>query len=169
MLGYVVAEGRGAGDAVIRDAAERLAARGLPLAGAVQVNIETDPSRKCDMELHILSGKDVVRINQNLGALSRGCRLDTEGLERAVGLVAAALEKDPALLIVNKFGKQELDGRGFRPLIGEALARGIPVLTAVSPGNVAGFLDYAQDLAERLPPDPQAMVDWCLARRCAAE
>ncbi len=158
MLGYVVAEGRGAGDAVIRDAANRLTARGLPLAGAVQVNLETDPARKCDMELHVLSGHDVVRISQNLGALSRGCRLDPEGLERAVGLVAAALDQDPALLIVNKFGKQELDGRGFRPLIGEALAKGIPVLTAVSPGNVAGFLEYAQELAERLPADPQAIV-----------
>ena len=126
MLGYIVAEGRGAGDLLLAEVAAALRSSGVPLAGAVQVNLDNDPSRKCDMDLHILSGQDVVRISQDLGALSQGCRLDPMGLENAVGLVAAALDKAPALLIVNKFGKQELDGRGFRPLIGEALARGIP-------------------------------------------
>ena len=35
------------------------------------------------------------------GTLSRGCRLDADGLERAVGLVGAGLERGAALLIVN--------------------------------------------------------------------
>ena len=81
---------------------------------------------------------------------------------------AAALETGPALLVVNKFGKQELDGRGFRPLIGEALSRGIAVLTAVNPGNLPGFLEFAGDYAEALPPDVDAIVDWCNAQRLAA-
>ncbi len=162
MLGYIVAEGRGAGDVLLYQCAMALWARGLPLAGAVQVNAERDPARKCDMDLHILSGNDVVRISQDLGALSRGCRLDPAGLESAVGLVAAALDRNPGLLIVNKFGKQELDGRGFRPLIGEALARDIPVLTAVNAGNVEGFLDFAGEFGERIEPEPDAILNWCL-------
>jgi hypothetical protein len=168
MLGYVSVEARGESDVLIRDAAMALHARGVPLAGAVQVNSERDATHKCDMDLHILSGSDVVRISQNLGALSRGCRLDPAGLEHAVGMVAAALESGPALLVVNKFGKQELDGRGFRPLIGEALSRGIAVLTAVNPGNLPGFLEFAGDYAEALPPDVDAIVDWCNAQRLAA-
>lgn len=161
MLGYVVAEGRGAGDLLIAQTAEALRARGVPLAGAVQVNAERDPEYKCDMDLHILSGANVVRISQDLGKLSRGCRLDPAGLESAVGLVAAALEDGPALLIVNKYGKQEIDGRGFRPLIGEALARDIPVITAVNAGNLDAFLSFAEDLAERLPEDVEGILDWC--------
>jgi hypothetical protein len=161
MLGYVVAEGRGAGDLLIARAVERLRAEGIPLAGAVQVNAERDPAYKCDMDLHILSGDTSIRISQDLGKLSRGCRLDPQGLERAVGLVGTALEAGPALLIVNKYGKQEIDGRGFRPLIGEALSRGIPVLTAVNAGNVGAFLEFAEDLAERLPDDVDGIVAWC--------
>ncbi|SDX84591.1 DUF2478 domain-containing protein [Citreimonas salinaria] len=168
MLGYVVSEGRGEGDRLIHAVAMQLRAAGLPLAGAVQTNEDRDPTRKCDMDLHILSGNDTVRISQDLGRLSRGCRLDPAGLERAVGIVAAALANRPALLIVNKFGKQEIDGRGFRPLIGEALAEGIPVLTAVNQGNVDAFLEFAADMAEQLPPDADAIMVWCRAHRQAA-
>ena len=168
MLGYVVADGRGEADVLIREVAERLRAGGAHLAGAVQVNIDTDPARKCEMDLHILSRDKVVRISQNLGALSRGCRLDPDGLERAVGLVANAMAEGPDLLIVNKYGKQEIDGRGFRPLIGEALAAGIPVLTAVNSGNVGKFLEFAEDMAQALPADAQAVFDWCQSQRALA-
>ncbi|SFB72263.1 DUF2478 domain-containing protein [Tropicimonas isoalkanivorans] len=163
MLGYLVAEGRGAADTMLQEVAACLLDQGVRLVGAIQVNLETDPHRKCDMDLHVLADGAIIRISQNLGALSEGCRLDPDGLERAVGLVAAALESGPDLLIVNKFGKQEADGRGFRPVIGAALAAGIPVLTAVTPGQVSSFTDYAQDLAERLPEDADAVLDWCRA------
>lgn len=164
MLGYVTGGGRGATDLLMAEVAARLAKDGLRLAGAVQVNLETAPTDKCQMDLHILNGGDVVRISQNLGTLSKGCRLDPDGLERAVGLVAAALQNGPDVLILNKFGKQETDGRGFRPLIGEALAAGIPVLTAVGAGNLAAFQAYAQDMAYALPDDAKAIIDWCKAQ-----
>ncbi|MCA0994855.1 DUF2478 domain-containing protein [Alloyangia pacifica] len=170
MLGYVTGLGRGEVDRLMREVADRLRAEGWPLAGAVQHNIETGPTSKCHMDLQVLSGADVVRISQDLGALSRGCRLDPQGLERVVGLVSAGLAKGAALLLVNKFGKQEVDGRGFRPVIGEALSSGVPVLVAVNEGNLEAFLTFAEDLAESLPPDVEAVTDWCRARmREAAE
>ncbi|ANT63328.1 3-dehydroquinate dehydratase (plasmid) [Salipiger sp. CCB-MM3] len=170
MLGYVTGLGRGEVDRLMREVADRLRAEGWPLAGAVQHNIETGPTSKCHMDLQVLSGADVVRISQDLGALSRGCRLDPQGLERVVGLVSAGLSKGAALLLVNKFGKQEVDGRGFRPVIGEALSSGVPVLVAVNEGNLEAFLTFAEDLAEALPPDVDALTDWCRARmREAAE
>lgn len=168
MLGYVVSEGRGTADRLMRDVATRLRAASVPLAGAVQVNVETDPAHKCQMDLHILSGEAVVRISQDLGALSQGCRLDPDGLERAVGLVATALKQGGEVLIVNKFGKQEAEGRGFRPLIGEALAKGVPALVAVSPGNLDAFLRYADGLAEPLSADVDAIVSWCMAHHPGA-
>ena len=164
MLGYVTGLGRGEVDSLMREVAQRLRAAGLPLAGAVQHNIETGPTTKCHMELEVLSGPDVVRISQDLGALSRGCRLDPQGLERVVGLVSAGLDKGAALLLVNKFGKQELDGRGFRPVIAEALGAGVPVLVAVNQSNLQGFLAFAEELAEPLPTDVEAVTDWCRAR-----
>ncbi len=171
MLGYVIADGRGKADLLIREVAMRLHAGGVRVAGAVQVNIETDANRKCHMDLHILTGDDVVRISQDLGAMSRGCRLDPGGLERAVGLVSAELANNPQIVIINKFGKQELEGRGFRPVIGEALSAGIPVLTAVNRSNLDGFLEFGQDFAQPVPNDAEALLDWAMValKQSAAE
>jgi hypothetical protein len=163
MLGYVIAEGRGAADRVLADLARYLHDHGWSLAGAVQVNSERGDMHPCDMDLHVLAADRIVRISQNLGSLAKGCRLDPSGLEQAVGMVEAALDAEPRprLVIVNKFGKQEIDGRGFRPVIGRALAMGVPVLTSVNSDNKPGFDSFAFDLAEPVPLEFKAILDWC--------
>jgi nucleoside-triphosphatase THEP1 len=161
MLGYITGGERGQADLVLASVAERLRQEGVTLAGVVQVNEEFDPARPCHMDLHVLTGAQVVRISQNLGALSKGCRLDPAGLEQAVGLVAQALERGADLLIVNKFGKQEADGRGFRPLIGQALAAGIPVLTALSTGNQTAFNQFADGLGVALTCSQDDILQFC--------
>lgn len=160
-LGTVIGERRGAVDRVLSDVAVRLAAQGWRLAGVVQENPEV-PGRRCDMDLVLLDGGARVRISQCLGPLARGCRLDPTGLEAAVGQVAAGLETAlPQLLIVNKFGKAELSGRGFRPVIARALELGVPVLIGLNRANLDGFDAFAEGLAEPLPPDPAAILAWC--------
>lgn len=161
MLGYVIVEGRGAADRLMFAVAERLRQDGWSLAGAVQVNDESNPSGKCDMDLHVLARDRVVRISQNLGALSKGCRLDPAALASAVGLAEAALAQNPQLCIVNKYGKAEIEGEGFRPFIGMALSQGTPVLTAVSRGNLPAFLSFAEDMAKEVPADLDAVLNWC--------
>lgn len=161
MLGYITAEGRGAADRLLAQLAQDLLGRGVLLAGVVQINRETRPDRLCDMDLQVLGHDHQVRISQNLGPHARGCRLDPEGLETAVGLVEADLMRRPALLILNKFGKSELEGRGFRNVIGMALSEGIPVLTAVNKANTAGFQSFAGDLAQEVAADRRALLAWC--------
>lgn len=161
MLGYVLSQGRGEADALLAEVAQTLLAEGWPLAGAVQINVDMGAGRPCEMDLHVLDGDRVVRITQNLGALAQGCRLDPAALEEAVALVEQALAHNPRLLIVNKFGKQELDGRGFRPLIGRALADGIPVLCAVGSGHMEGFATFAGELGTMLPASTPAVLAWC--------
>lgn len=165
MLGVITATGRGEGDRVLAALAARLQAQGLRLAGAVQENLDRGGDRPCDMDLRLLGSGLRVRISQSLGPASLGCRMDADGIERAAGLAAAALATGADLLIVNKFGKQEAEGGGFRQLIGQALAEGIPVLTQVKPVNRAAFDAFAGDLAQELPPDPQALADWLAALR----
>lgn len=163
MLGYITAEGRGVADRLLAELAQDLIARGVPLAGVVQINRETRADRLCDMDLQVLGHDHHVRISQNLGPHARGCRLDPEGLETAVGLVEADLKSGPALVILNKFGKSELDGRGFRNVIGMALTEDIPVLTAVNKANLAGFLSFAEGLAEEVTAERHALLRWCEA------
>jgi len=164
MLGYVVVTAPGDAGPLLREVAARLAKSGVTVAGAVQTGGGGDAQGRGVMELRVLPDNVPVRISQDLGALSQGCRLDADGLERAVAMVERSMAAEPQILIVNKFGKQEEEGRGFRPLIGTALMAGRPVLVAVGEDDLSGFLTFAETLAERLPADPEDLVAWCRER-----
>ena len=161
-LGYVSIQGRGETDRFLAEVAAALQEAGLRLAGTVQTNTERANRRKCDMDLIVLPDGPTIRISEDRGALARGCILDSEALEQTVEQVAQRLD-GADLLIVNKFGKREGEGRGLIPVIGEALGRGIPVLVGVNGLNLPDFLAFADGLAEDLPADVAKVADWCLA------
>jgi nucleoside-triphosphatase THEP1 len=159
-LAYTMAPGRGDTDLVLERLATDLAARGLRCCGTVQINSERCDAGPCDMDVRVLPDGAILRISQDLGPQSRGCRLDPAALETAVGLVAASLSSGADLLIVNKFGKHEAEGRGFRDVIAEALAMDIPVLVGLNAINRPAFESFADGLAVQLPSDPAALMAW---------
>lgn len=162
MLAYVIHD-KDDGNGRMAALARRLAAQGLRLAGAVQTNLNRSADCACDMELTVL-GTDAapIRISQSLGEGSQGCRLDADGLERAAALAASGLDGADVAL-VNKFGKQEAAGRGFRDFVAAAMAEEIPVLIAVAPELVAAFTGFAGDYATPLTwAEAEA---WCRATR----
>jgi glycosyltransferase involved in cell wall biosynthesis len=159
-LAYTMAPGRGDTDLILHKLARNLAARGLRCSGTVQINSKRPDSGPCDMDVQVLPDGPVLRISQDLGPSARGCRLDPAALETAAGLVAASLDGGADVLIVNKFGKHEAEGRGFRAVIAEALALGIPVIVGVNGLNLPGFDEFAGGLASRLPPDCDALEAW---------
>ncbi len=159
-LAYVTLQGRGRTDALIADVAARLAADGVRLAGTVQSNIERPNRRKCDMDLIVLPDGPVVRISEDRGDLARGCILDSGALEQTVVAVQQRLE-DAEVLIVNKFGKREGEGRGLVPVIAEALEIGMPVLIGVNGLNLAAFLAFAGEEVTPLPAEASHVANWC--------
>lgn len=168
-LGYTMATERGALDPLLRAFAARAGAAGLRLAGIVQVNRDRPGCARCDMDAELLPDGPVVRISQSLGAAARGCRLDPEGLETAVAAAQARLEAGGVdLLVVNKFGKQEAAGRGFRPTIALALERGADVLVGVNPLNVEALRRFAGELARPVAPEAAALDAWAGLRGPAA-
>ena len=110
--------------------------------------------------MRVLPDGAVLRISQDLGPQARGCRLDPAALETAVAMVAASLSSGADLLIVNKFGKHEAEGRGFRSVIAEAVAMDIPVLVGLNALNRPAFETFAEGLAIQLPPEPEALMAW---------
>ncbi|MDR9395681.1 MAG: DUF2478 domain-containing protein [Roseovarius sp.] len=159
-IGYITSDGRGDMDLVLHGLATRAAARGLRLCGIVQTNSNCAEGRPCDMDVRILPDGPVIRISQSLGVGARGCRLDAGALEQAVAHTAARLAEGCDLLIVNKFGKQEADGRGFRGLIAEALGAGIPVLVGVNRLNLDRFEAFTDGIAEPVTADSDALEAW---------
>ncbi|MCT8159498.1 DUF2478 domain-containing protein [Pseudoruegeria sp. SHC-113] len=159
-IAYTMAPGRGDTDLLLHGLAEALIAGGHRPAGVVQINTERPCDGPCDMDVQVLPDGPVIRISQSLGAEARGCRLDPAALEQAVGLVEAQLATRPDCLIVNKFGKHEADGRGFRPLIAEALALEIPVIVGLNRMNEAAFASFTEGLAQPIAPEASALRAW---------
>ena len=97
---------------------------------------------------------------------------DAINLTRAVGQTMARLAEGADVLIVNKFGKHEADGRGFRPAIAEAMALGIPVMVGLNALSAEAFQDFAGGLAEEIAPTHDALAAWAdaaaAAKRAAA-
>ena len=161
-IAYVTLPGRGATDALIAETVARLRVTGLRLSGTVQTDVPRPDRTLCDMELAVLPDGPVFRINQDRGEAARGCRLDGGALEEAVVEVAARMA-EAEVLVVNKFGKLEAQGRGYVPLIAEALGRDMAVLVGVNALNLPDLLAFCDGMATALPPDAGAIADWVLA------
>ncbi len=155
----------GAGDEAMAAVAAALAAAGLRLAGAVQVNDPPGSGRPRQMALRLLPDGPEVPISQCRGAAAAGCRLDPAGLALAVARVEARLAAGGVdVLVVNKFGRREAEaGGGFRDAVAAALEAGVPVLLGLPEAYARAFAVFAGDLAEHLPPDPAAACAWALA------
>lgn len=170
-IAYTKGSGRGDTDLLLAALAARLAALGLRTCGTVQINTRPDGGSDveadgpCDMDVKILPDGPEIRISQSLGKNARGCRLDPSALETAVGHVAASLAHGADVMIINKFGKHEADGRGFRDLIAEALALDIPVLVGLNQRNEEAFRAFIGEAGTPLEPAAEALLDWVLAAR----
>lgn len=161
-LAYVSLPGRGRIDELLSAVVERLEARGTRLAGTVQSNVIRPDRPRCDMDLRLLPDGPTIRISIDRGAEARGCRLDAGALEQSVLWVGGALER-AELVVINKFGKREAEGKGLAGIIAEAMARGLPVLVGVNALNLPAFLAFADGTAEPLPADAARIAEWCAA------
>lgn len=158
-IAFTIAPGRGDTDLLLAGLADRLAGVGVRTCGTVQINSECDRDGPYDMDVRVLPDGPMIRISQSLGREARGCRLDPGALETATGLSEQRIvEAD--LVIVNKFGKQESQGRGFRNLIAEALSHDIPVLVGLNRLNAQAFHDFTGGAATELPPEAEALFTW---------
>lgn len=134
-------------DPVMRRLIDLLAEQSLSLAGFIQRD-EWRPDRpRCDMILEDLSGGQAIKISEDRGARARGCRLDPSELLRAIAAAREAIATRPDLLIVNKFGKTESEGGGFRDLIAEAVALNVPTVVAVPWRNIDSWRRFAGEFA----------------------
>jgi len=139
---------------VMRRLVSKLTAAGATCAGFLQRDEPAPPGRsRCDMVIECLSTGERLKISEDRGPLARGCRLDVGVLVSALASARDAIRARPDVLVVNKFGKTEAEGRGFRPLVADAIELGIPVLIAVPWRNIDSWRLFAGDYAREIAAD----------------
>ncbi len=164
-IAYTMSPNRGDTDELLSTLADELATCGIRARGVVQTNIDCPNGGPCDMDVRVLPDGPVIRISQSLGTAARGCRLDPSALETAVGFVDASLDAKTELLIINKFGKHEAEGRGFRDVIANSIMHGMPVLVGLNGLNAKAFEEFSGGTAVFLSPDLDELKRWIAAEK----
>ena len=160
-IASVTSTKRGEIDRLLSTVAQQLGDQGHSLAGIVKVlDHESAFENGCDMQVRVLPAGPDIQITQNLGTGSDACRLDPGAIADAVARVETGTLAGSELFILNKFGPEEMSGRGFCTVIGAAIEQGIPVLVGVGAGGLPAFNDFTGGLAKTVAPDEDAILEW---------
>jgi hypothetical protein len=143
-------------DAVLRDFAGELIARGSRVVGMVQAGQCTDSS----LSAVLVHNGETILLAQDFDPAASGCRLDLARLHNAGERIATALEAGADLLVVNRFGKRERDGKGLLQLMLRALDADTPVVIAVSSAHFADWIKFAGGMCVKLTCDRDALDHW---------
>jgi hypothetical protein len=150
-----------AADRILSDLGYDLRAQGVAVQGLVQRNSFRRDRAKCDMELEELGTGRVFQLSKDRGALAGGCRLDREAIVAAAAVMAAGVEANCELLIVNKFGRSEAEGRGLRDVIADAACRSISTVVGVPRRNLEVWDRFVGELSDRCSiDDVQYICTW---------
>lgn len=151
-------------DVALLTIAERMKRQGHRLAGAVRARVSPPGEDRCDLVLQDLSTSREFSMAQDLGAGSQACRLDDVALDAIAERITASLQEGADILIVNKFGKQEAEGRGLRGPIVTAVDRGIPVLVGLNSSRLESWNEFCGGDSAIFEPDDPAIDHWLETR-----
>jgi molybdate transport system ATP-binding protein len=147
-------------DTLLANFASTRLRKGERIGGIVQRNLKDDAGRSNGMHVIDLLTGQAISICQPLGAGAMACKLDPAGLAEASVAVTRAVAEDVALIIVNKFSKQEAAGHGLRSELAEATLAGGPVLTAVPEKCFDAWKDFTGDLGTTLFCTRHVVDEW---------
>lgn len=159
-IAYTMAHGRGKLDLLLSELAYRLHERGLTARGIVQTNTGCETDQRCDMDVQVLPDGPIIRISQDLGKEAKGCRLDPDAMASAITAVSQSMSEPYDVFLLNKFGKQEAEGKGFRDLLAEALENGATVIAGTNPLNADVFEEFSGGMATKVEPTIEDLLAW---------
>jgi len=155
-LAALVYEGDQDPDAILRGFATDLNGHGLRAVGMVQAGQCADSS----LSAVLLHSDETLLLAQDFDPHASGCRLDVDRLQNAGLRISSALDAGADILIINRFGKRERDGRGLCYLIERALKADIPVLIAVANHRFADWVKFSGGMSVKLACDRRALDEW---------
>jgi len=147
-------------DMLLANFASTLLRAGERIGGVVQRNLKDEAGRANGMHvIDLMTGREIP-ICQPLGRGAMACKLDPAGLAEASLAISRAIAEDVALIIVNKFSKQEAAGHGLRSELAEAIIAGGPVLTAVPEKCLDAWKEFTGDRGTTLLCARRVVEEW---------
>ncbi len=155
-LAAIVYDGDARPDDLLSAFAMEILARGRTPAGLIQNNAGSSGM----LSVQLLPSAEPWTIGESRGPGARGCILDVGRLLDAGMRISEALKNGADVLIVNRFGKQEVEGKGLLFLIEEAIAHDIPVVIAVARSRWDSWLAFSHGMGVLVPSQLDALLQW---------
>ena len=88
------------------------------------------------------------------------CGLDVSALVETTGIIRRAVSEQVELVVIEKFGEQEQNGKGMFDEIFQTIAEGIPLLIAVPATALPIWQERSGELGAVLPFDQSVFEGW---------
>lgn len=150
-------------DAILAASVADARARGLAVGGLLQRFGPRLGDGKRSMWVDDIQTAQTIRLDAPRGPGAQSCVLDPDALSRAACLLQRATESDADLIVVNRFGNAEADGRGLRAEFAGAICAGAAVLVAVRYSLLNDIEGFLGGPAYLLLPSPIAIANWAEA------
>ena len=151
-------------DEIFKRVVDRCRLQGTRMAGVVQHRAR-DPGHSCDMLLEDLATGRKTSIFADRGHGAKGCQMDEDAMLQLVSGIELALKNGSDLVVLNKFGKVEAEGRGMRDLIAQAVCLDIPLIVGVPARHLQSWREFAREFSVELNSSDD--VDEWLGRHLA--
>jgi hypothetical protein len=146
---------------MVAEVVRRLKAAAIHVAGLLQEGRSGSASSCASLILEDIATGRRIQAFERRGAQARGCRLDSSGLAVAAGWIREALVAKPDILFINRFGRQESEGRGLLGEICAAATAGIPMVVIVSKALLPKWHAFAGEEGGPIVTSLEQLEGWC--------
>ena len=147
-------------DDIVSSFVRELMDEGVRVEGLLQKVNRAAPGGACTVDLVDIATGETYPIFQDLGEGSTACRLDPAGVVASSVVLRRAIAARADLIVVNRFGSMECQGRGLAQEMLVAMSELLPVLTVVHERYAASWEAFAGGFASRLPATRVALRAW---------
>lgn len=146
-------------DCLLQEFVTDLKQLGFRLTGLIQCT-RVFGSAADHVSLMVLPEDAIIRLAHNIDGCHGGCGLAPNALIEAASRVASAISRGADLLIVNRFGKMEVEGRGLVDEIYRAIVADIPVLVTVPEQHFTTWTRFSKGMSVKLQCSRKQLDEW---------
>lgn len=149
-------------DAILAQAVADLRQEGIAIGGLLQRFGGPRSDGRPEVWVENLSSRAQIRLDGPRNAGLPGYWLDHGALARAACVLHHVLANPPALVVINRFGRAETEGRGLCAEFSRLIEAEVPLLTAVRFSMLPDWERFLGHPAYILLPSATAVTCWAL-------
>lgn len=147
--------------------ADGLKTKGVRVAGIVQETVHEAGGAYLGVDsIDVASGaRTPIKRVDAATRDARVCALDPQALAETAPILSRAIAERAEVIVIDRFGREEQQGRGLMDEIMTAIAEGIPLLISVPDSAFDIWTERTGGLGAVLAPEQKALKDWWAALR----